>query len=155
MILQAFSISLYRKYFPVVLLLLAGFIASGQETPLVVISHTKGAPSMLKMSELKAVLKGERQRWGDGTKVSIYLMKTATPVGKVTCNKVYNMSGDKVRRFWLELSFGGKAEAPTFCNSAEELEALIAQNPGAIGILDKSSGLAGTKTIMVDGKASF
>jgi hypothetical protein len=109
----------------------------------------------MKMSELKTVLKGEKQRWSDGTKVSIFLMKTTTPVGQTTCQKIYNMSGDKVRRFWLEQSFSGKADAPTFCNSVAELESLVSQNPGSIGIVDKGSGSAGIKTIMIDGKNSF
>jgi len=109
----------------------------------------------MKMSELKSVLKGEKQRWSDGTKISIVLMKTTTPVGQSTCQKIYNMSGDKVKRFWLQLSFGGKADAPTFCNSVAELESFVSQNPGAIGILDKVSPGVGIKTIVIDGKNYF
>ena len=103
-----------RKYLSVLLLLSVGFIAKAQETTLTVISNTKGAPSQMKMSELKSVLQGEKQRWSDGTKVSIVLMKTTTAVGISTCKKIYNMSGDEVKRFWLKLSFGGKADAPIF-----------------------------------------
>lgn len=152
---QPFRISVCRKYLSVLLLLSVGFIAKAQETTLTVISNTKGAPSQMKMSELKSVLKGERQRWGDGTKVSIVLMKTTTPVGQSTCQKIYNMSGDKVKRFWLELSFSGKADPPTFCNSIAELESFVSQNPGAIGILDRFSGGVGIKLMVIDGKNSF
>ncbi|MBK5272840.1 MAG: hypothetical protein JJE22_17715 [Bacteroidia bacterium] len=155
MTFNPFSVSVYRKYLSVFLLLFIGMVAFAQEPSLMVISNAKGAPSNMKMSELKSVMKGEKQRWSDGTKVSIYLMKTATPLGKSTCAKVYNMSGDKVRRFWLELTFGGKADAPVFCNTVEELESQVSQNPGSIGILDKSAGSSGTKTIMIDGKTSF
>jgi hypothetical protein len=65
------------------------------------------------------------------------------------------MSGDKVKRFWLGLSFSGKADAPTFCNSVAELETIIAQTPGAIGVIDKVSAGTNIKTIVVDGKNSF
>jgi hypothetical protein len=126
-----------------------------QETTLTVISNTKGAPSQMKMAELKSVLKGEKQRWNDGTKVTIALMKTTTPVGQTTCQKIYNMSGDKVKRFWLELSFGGKADPPTFCNSIAELESFVSQNPGAIGVLDRATASSGIKPIIIDGKNSF
>src|SRR5678809_1606728 len=108
-----------------------------------------------KMSDLKSIMKGEKQRWGDGTKVSIVLMKTNTSTGEITCQKIYSMSGDKVKRFWLGLSFSGKADAPTFCNSISELETIVAQTPGAIAILDKISISTNTKTIVVDGKNSF
>ncbi len=145
----------YRNFLSVLLLLFVNYIGNAQEITLTAISNNKGAPSSLKMSELKSILKGEQQRWKDGTKVSIVLMKTSTPVGEITCKKIYNMSSDKVKRFWLGLSFSGRAEAPVFCNSQEELESLVAQNPGSIGIIDKSSGMASIKTISIDGKSFF
>lgn len=155
MALKHYIKSVYRKSFFAWLVLSAGFLMNGQETMLTVISNPKGVPSEMKMSELKSIMKGEKQRWSDGTKVNIVLMKTNTPVGQVTCQKIYNMTGDKVKRFWLELSFGGKADPPTFCNSVAELENYVSQNPGAIGILDKISTGAGIKTVLIDGKNSF
>lgn len=155
MTFQPFSIPVYRKYFSILLLLFAGVIAHGQETTLTVISNSKGAPSTMKMSELKATLKGEKQRWKDGTKVIIVLMKTSTPVGKATCEKFYNMSVDQMRAFWLKLTFGGKSDGPINCNSIGELETTVAQTPGAIGIIDKVSPGANVKIIVVDGKSSF
>jgi len=152
---QLFRISAYGKYLSAVLLLSGGFFANAQDIQLTVISNTKGAPSAMKMSELKSVLKGEKQRWNDGTKVHIALMKTTTPVGQGACQKIYNMSGDKVKRFWLELSFAGNADAPIFCNTVEELESFVSQNPGAIGIMDRASTSADTKTTEIDGKKFF
>ena len=80
---------------------------------------------------------GEQQRWRNGTKITIALMKTNTSAGKTTSKKIYGMSGDELNRFWLALVFQGKAAAPNFFNSAAELENFVAQNPGAIGILDQ------------------
>lgn len=152
---QPFNKPVYGKILSVLLLLLGGLWVQAQDNSLTAIGSTKGVPAAMKMSELRSVLKGERQRWNDGTKVSIVLMKTTTSVGEFTCKKIYNLSGDKVKRYWLGLTFSGKAEAPTFCNSIEELEAIIAQTPGAIGIIDKASPNSGIKLIMVDGKNSF
>jgi hypothetical protein len=144
-----------RKYLPVLLLLSIGFITRAQDIQLTVIGNATGVPSAMKYSELISVLKGERQRWSDGTKVNIYIMKTTTPIGQNTCKKIYNWSGDKVKRYWLELSFSGKADAPTFCNTVEELETYVSQNPGAIGIIDRGSTSNGIKTILIDGKNPF
>ena len=132
-----------------------GFIAHPQDTTLTVISHTKGAPTNMKMSELKSVLKGERQRWSDNTKVTIVMMKTTTAIGQNICEKIYGMSGDKVRRFWLGLQFAGKVDPPIFCNSLDELESAIADNPGAIGIVDKFTDAPNIKVTMINGKKSF
>ena len=144
-----------RKCLPVLLLLAIGFVTRAQEMPLTVIGNVTGVPSQMKSSELVSVLKGEKQRWSDGTKVNIYIMKTTTPIGQSTCKKIYNWSGDKVKRYWLELSFSGKADAPTFCNTVEELETYVSQNPGAIGIVDRSSASNGVKMILIDGKNPF
>jgi len=144
-----------RTFLPVLLLLAVAFMTKAQDVQLTVIGNVTGAPSEMKSSELVSILKGEKQRWSDGTKVSIYIMKTTTPIGQSTCKKIYNWSGDKVKRYWLELSFSGKADAPTFCNTVEELETYVSQNPGAIGIVDRSSTSNGVKTILIDGKNPF
>lgn len=149
------SFSAFRKYLPVLLLLTVGLVTNAQEIPLTVIGNVKGVPSEMKSSELISILKGEKQRWNNGTKVSIYIMKTTTPVGQSTCKKIYNWSVDKVRRHWLELSFSGKADAPTFCNTVDELESFVSQNPGAIGVVDRSSMGKGVKMIPIDGKNPF
>jgi hypothetical protein len=144
-----------RKYLPVLLLLAIGFMTKAQEIRLTVIGNVTGVPSEMKLSELISILKGEKLRWSDGTKVNIYIMKTTTPVGQNTCKKIYNWSGDRVKRYWLELSFSGKADAPTFCNTVEELESYVSQNPGAIGIVDRNSTSTGVKMILIDGKNPF
>ena len=79
--------------------------AFAQDTSLIVIRNSKGVPAEMKMVQLKSVLKGEKQRWGDGTKVVIALMKPNTPVGGNTCKKVYNMSANEVSKYWLGLVF--------------------------------------------------
>lgn len=155
MIFQPLSTSAYRKSLSVIVLICVGIFSYAQEVTLTVIGNTTGAPTELKMSELRSVLKGERQRWSDGTKVHIALMKTTTPVGQSTCDKIYNMSGDRVKRLWLELSFAGNADPPTFCNTTEELETFVSQNPGAIGVTSSASGNDAIKTIEIDGKKSF
>ena len=144
-----------RKCLPVLLLLAIGVMTKAQDMQLTVIGNVTGVPSAMKSSELVSVLKGEKQRWSDGTKVNIYIMKTTTPIGQSTCRKIYNWSGDKVKRYWLELSFSGKADAPTFCNTVEELETYVSQNPGAIGVVDRSSTSNGVKMILIDGKNPF
>lgn len=135
--------------------LLSCSLSYGQDaTSLTVIGNQKGAPAGLKFTELKSLLKGEKQRWPDGTKVVIALMKTGTPIGQNSAKKIYNMSGDELNRFWLALVFQGKATAPNFFNSVSELENFVAQTPGAIGVVTNHIS-NDTKTITVDGNKEF
>jgi len=53
------------------------------------------------------------------------------------------------------LVFQGKAQAPVFFSSTTELENYVAQNQGAIGILNKSSINTEIKNILIDGQKSF
>jgi ABC-type phosphate transport system substrate-binding protein len=137
-----------------VICLYNSMILMAQDTPstsLKVIGHEKGVPSQLALAQLRSVLKGEKQRWEDGTKVVIALMKTNTPIGRNTGEKIYNMSENELKKYWLALVFQGKAEAPTFFNSESELEAYVSQTPGAIGVISGAKSNS-TKTVTVEGK---
>jgi hypothetical protein len=126
-----------------------------QGPSLTVISHQTGSPAAMKKTELRSIFLGEKQRWKNGQKIVIALMKTNTDAGKNICQKVYDMSSDEVKKYWLALVFQGKAEAPAFFNSISELQAFVAENPGAIGIVDASVVPVNTQVVLIDGKKSF
>ena len=126
-----------------------------QDTELSVVSSLQGPPEELKLADLKAIFNFEKQRWHDGTKVVIVMMKTTTPVGQSTCQKVYGMSGQGVLRLFSQLQFAGKIDKPILCNTMDELLATIADNPGAIGIAGKVADSPNVKTILINGKKTF
>ncbi|WP_201980707.1 hypothetical protein [Hymenobacter rubidus] len=117
---------------------------------LVVIGNSKGVPSEMKMVQLKSTMRGEKLRWPDGSKVTIALLKSNTPIGVNTSKKIYNMSANDLNKYWLALVFQGKADAPNFFNSEAELEEFVSQTNGAIGVVNQPS--ANSKTIVIDGK---
>ena len=143
------------RFFLIAFFFSLSFVARSQEKSLVAIGNQTGVPATLKLSELKAVMMGEQQRWKSGNRVLIALMKTTTPIGKQVAEQIYDMSGDGVNKYWLALVFQGKAQAPNFFSSVAELENFVAQNPGAIGILNKQSNSEDIKTILIDGQKSF
>ncbi len=149
------------KYLGLSLILIASIISllsattAVEEPSIMVIANEKGAPASLTMKELKSIFQGEKQRWNDGPKISIAFMKSATPVGSATANKVMKMSGDQLNKFWLALVFQGKAKAPVFFGSASEVENYVSQNPGAIGVVEAGYQVKGARIIPIDGKKSF
>lgn len=138
----------------VVCLFFVALVKSNAQETIGVIGNPKGVPASMTFTELKSVLKGEKQRWKDGSKIVIALMKTNTPLGQTSAKKIYNMSGDELNRFWLALVFQGRASAPTFFNSMSELESFVSQTPGAIGVV-KKEGSNESKLIPIDGKKEF
>ncbi|GHB67646.1 hypothetical protein [Persicitalea jodogahamensis] len=120
-----------------------------------VIANQEGAPTELSFKELKSVFLGEKQRWDTGNKVMIALMKTNTKLGLTVCNKVYGMKPDQMNKYWLALVFQGRVSAPYYFNSPTDLQNFVAQNPGAVGILDERVENSDIKTVSVDGKKSI
>ncbi|MCX6274055.1 MAG: hypothetical protein NTV09_02450 [Bacteroidetes bacterium] len=138
----------------ILLLLMNVFYSVGQSNNLMVISNPKGAQKELTFAELTAIMKGEKQRWKDGTAITIALMKSSTSTGEAAAKKVYGNTGDGLNKYWLALVFQGKAKAPAFFNSPGDLEAFVSQTPGAIGIIEDSPEVK-TKPLIIDGKKSF
>lgn len=138
----------------VLLAVWAGPYGHADDGALAVISNSTGAPAEMSMSEITTVFKGERQRWSDGTKVVIALMKTTTTSGNTTAQKLYEMSGQDMNRYWLGLVFQGKAKAPKFFSSESALKEYVTETPGAIGIIGLTS-LGDDKSVLIDGNKSF
>jgi hypothetical protein len=120
-----------------------------------VIANEKGVPPTMTMQGLKTIMQGDKQRWSDGTKVSIAFMKANTSVGNATASKVLGMSGDQLNKYWLALVFQGKAKAPMFYGSSLDVENYIAENPGAIGIVEASYPVKSGQVVLIDGKKNF
>lgn len=125
-------------------------VTKAQNAELLVIGNIETVPSEMKKNQLTSVLKGEQQRWKNGTKVVLALMDPDTPIGRNTCTRVYNMSGDELQRYFLLLVFQGKARAPNFFDSPDDLEAFVAKTPGAIGVLDQATD-SSVKIVLIDG----
>jgi hypothetical protein len=135
-------------------LLLSVSVAKGQQA-LSVIANQKGAPPAISNNDLRSVFMGERQRWSNGAKIVIALIKTNNPIGAAISKKVYDMKPDELNKYWLALVFQGKASAPFFFNSTAELQTFVSQNPGSIGVVDEPVNTADIKTIAVNGKKSI
>ena len=126
------------------------FSATAQDMNLVVIANGKGIPTEMKLEQLKSAMKGEKLRWPDGSKVSIALLKTSTPIGISTSKKIYNMSANELNKYWLALVFQGKANAPSFFNSEAELEEFVSQTAGAIGVISQPSAIS--RVVAIEGR---
>jgi len=126
------------------------FPSFAQDASLTIIGNLQSVPDELNMKELKSILRGERQKWSDGVGIKIALMKTGTPIGESTCKKIYGMTGNELNKYFLALVFQGKAKAPVFFNSTGEMEAYVAQTPGAIGVLQDTADNQ-IKTVLIDG----
>ena len=123
--------------------------------PISVIGNQAAVPAQLSMADMQNVFMGKMPKWSGGEKVVIALMKLNTDAGKATCSKVYHMSADEVKKYWLTLSMKGTVDAPQFFNTTGELKDFVAKTKGSIGIIEGSASAGFSKTVLVDGKKSF
>lgn len=145
---------LFKIVFIQVIVFTAFLSVKAQDVPLTVIANSKGSPTELTLIQLKAILKGEKLRWNDGSKVTIALMKTNTPIGMNTCKRLYNMTPNELNKLFLALVFQGKGEAPTFFNSINDLQTFVNQTPGTIGVIESNTA-NNERVIYIDGKKSI
>jgi len=136
---------------PACLMVVCSLPILAQENQLTIIGNQQSVPDELNQDQLRSVLRGEKLRWDDGSSIKIALMKTSTPVGSITCKKLYNMTENELNKYFLALVFQGKVKAPSFFNSISELESYVAQTPGAIGVSQNSTN-SEVKIITVEGK---
>ena len=130
--------------------LLGSLAIVAQDMELTIVGNIENVPDELNMRQLKSVLRGEKLRWDNGAGIKIALMKTNTSIGKSTCEKIYDMTGNELNKYFLALVFQGKVKAPTFFNSVNDLENYVSQTPGAIGVSQKTTD-SPNKIILVDG----
>ena len=144
------KISIFKFMFIFIFGLLGSLAIVAQDMELTIVGNAENVPDELNMIQLKSVLRGEKLRWDNGASIKIALMKTNTSIGKSTCEKIYDMTGNELNKYFLALVFQGKVKAPTFFNSVNDLENYVSQTPGAIGVSQKTTD-SPNKIILVDG----
>lgn len=105
---------------------------------LTVVVHVAQVKASMRLTDVQVIFRAERCRWPDGTRIVLALMKTSTPTGRLTAQKLYGMTPFELNRFWLGKVFRGEAQAPRSFNSEEALLKFVASTPGAVGVVRQS-----------------
>jgi len=143
------------KFHWLLMSLLTGLFLQAQNQSISVIGNPKGTPAELTPTKLQSIFLGEIKTWDNGNTIFLALMKSNTDPGKLTCEKVYQMTCDEVTKFWLGKAMESKTATPSFFNTVNDLQAYVAGKPGAIGIIDGSPPAPGVRVILIDRKKSF
>lgn len=120
-----------------------------------VIVNLSNPTNDLTKKQLKGIFKGEVLRWPDKKKIILAVMKSSTPIGKITAEKILNMSANDMDQYYLMQVFQGKITAPKTFESTEDLKNFVANTQGAIGIIDQSNLSNNLKAIKIDGSEAI
>ncbi len=105
-------------------------------------------------TELINIMLGEKQRWPDGTKVRLALLKPGSRGAEDISKAVVNMSDHEFSKYWLAMIFQGTANAPKYFESNKALINYVRSTIGAITICDEAI-VVEERVLLIDGNTKF
>jgi hypothetical protein len=104
------------------------------------------------MSELKSVVKGDRQFWRANQRITILIRAPVAHERDVLLKKVYKMSEAEFKQYWVAKVFRTESPSgPKVVYSNQTALELINSLPGAIAFVEASQVPKSVKTVKVDG----
>lgn len=122
-----------------ILFVVLGFVSFKSKAQHLQVIGNSIALNTVSEKTIQEVFKAKYQLWENGNSIKIALMKSTTTVGEQTAKTIYSLTGSGMQRYWLSLTFQGRADAPEFFKTENELIEYIKNTPGAIGIVSAES----------------
>lgn len=105
---------------------------------MVLVGNSTGLTEVTEV-QLRAIFRGERSLWPSGEPVVVVLPGNRVDWGDAFAGAVLGMSRVGMQRYWLSLVFQGRAAAPEFGSSAQDMLDHVRKTPGAIGMVPAST----------------
>jgi len=133
-------------------MLLACFPLSALAGDIAVIVHPAVNVDNLSFAELRKTMLGDRQFWPSGEKITVIVAEPVDPGRSVLLKKVYNMSEQQFRQYWIARVFRGEvAEDPKVVISSEGVIEMVSVLGGSIALVDFEDVPSGVKVLSIDG----
>lgn len=108
--------------------------------------------SDLSLAEVRRVLLGERQYWGNKLPVVLLIRAPVARERDVVLKVIYQMSEAQYKQYWIAKIFRAEAaSAPKIVYSNDMQYELVTAIPGAIAFMDSRNVRPGLKVLRVDG----
>jgi hypothetical protein len=112
-----------------------------------VIAHAANSSAAVSSTDLQKLIKTDGSRWPDGKKVTIFLSNPASADGKLVLQRLYKLGPEEIKPF-VDAHKG----SIMVLGSDEMVLKAVADNPGAIGVVNVYSITSAVKVLKVDGK---
>ena len=134
------------KLFALILLFLVGSKAV-QAQDVVVIVNSGVAVSTISSGDMKAIYKGEKTSWSDGSTIVALAQKKTQPATKLFLENKAGMSLVEYNKHWQQAVFTGAGTPPREFASDAEIVQAVASTPGAIGYVSSGTDTGAAKVI--------
>jgi ABC-type phosphate transport system substrate-binding protein len=123
-------------------------VLAGHASAQLVIANNSVKSSSVSKADLKEVFTGGASSFKDGSHVTPILLKSG-PVSDEFLAAYIGKADAAFRASWRSLVFSGQATMPKSLDSDAAIVAYVAQTPGAVGYISKSSPHEGVKVLEV------
>jgi ABC-type phosphate transport system substrate-binding protein len=118
-----------------------------------VIVNQENRLSNVSVPELIRIFQLVQQRWPSGDKVHLIMQEEGTIEKRIVLDKIYRMSSDELKRFWLAKIYRGELTSfPETLGSNESLIRFVSRVRNAIGYIDARLVDDSVKVIRIEGK---
>lgn len=120
---------------------------------LAIVAHPDTPVGQLTLSELRQVLKGERQYWKPDLPVVLFVRAATSQERTAVLAVIYQMSEPQFNQYWIAKQFRAEsASAPTKLNSSALTQQFVSSTPGSIGFMAARDVKPGVKILKIEGR---
>ena len=135
--------------------LLAALVLAATANPMdvAIIVHKDNALADVSSLEVEKIFKLETQHWKGNQRICLVLQEAGSPEKKIVLQKIYAMTDEELRKYWLGKIFRGEIAAfPQTESSGESVRRFVKAVPNAIGFVDAAKADDSVKVLRIDGK---
>ena len=115
--------------------LLVGGMSFGQGLGDLQLIGNKTGLSSVSKKQIREIFRGGQSIWKTGEQVLLVMPSAKSDFALQFSETVLQMSYPALQKFWLALVFQGRANAPVFLNSSQEILEFVKRNPGALAFV--------------------
>ena len=121
-------------------------IAAAQDAVKVIVNPDVDIAS-LSQAELARIYLGKKTLWDSGSRITPSLLHEKSPLTEAFLKESVKKTVRQYRAYWKRHLFSGKGTAPKTFASSGQVANYVADNPGAIGVVDASFEDARVKVV--------
>lgn len=152
------------KHGRLILGLLAGILVSilgvpsadaqnSQPTAVAIVTHPSVRIDDVSFLELRKIFLGEKQYWGDGTRIVLLVRAPVARERDVVLSKIYRMDEAAFQQYWIAKVFRAEVSSkPKIVYSSEMSRELLTALPGAVAFMPAEDVGPGMKVLRINGK---
>ncbi len=121
-----------------VILAVAALARATAQESITIIVNPDVEVSSLSQAELALIYLGKKTFWDSGARITPSLLTEKSPLTELFLKESVRKTVRQYRAYWKRRLFSGQGTAPKTFPSSKQVANYVADNPGAIGVVDAS-----------------